>query len=51
MAQHVVLDLSGKWELWDFGLSEHDFGDSEVVMIARTIMALPLLVGGEVAGV
>lgn len=33
------------------GLSEHDFGDAEVVMIAWTIMALPFVVGREAGGV
>ena len=28
------------------GLSEHNFGDSEVVMLAWTIMALPVAVQG-----
>ena len=32
------------------GLSEHNFGDSEVVMIAWTIMALPFVVGREAGG-
>jgi hypothetical protein len=30
------------------GLTEYSFGDSEVVMVAWTIMAVPFVVGGRV---